>query len=483
VNEFIKRQTPETRRAILLGMESHLLSHLSPDLFAEARRLRPPQVRRGRGRAAANAVIFPPRAPHIDPPPREPIRDSESEDLSVQMLSRVNLHPDALIGNMHEYMKDNVENLKELDVRDSLSTLKDREPVRTNADLEAFVNSLLTSQFASGDLHAIEPMTELFVVELLSAGLGIGFKKVDIKDEMKKLAPLVGVPSFRLGLTVKLTQLMQAEMAALTAHIKERRERFNTWISVPPFKFGAKMFTSGGRVAPKDAISGYLAFMEELQMLPAHNGQTQVWDLLDLLKSPETDASLRAMLGEDQKGSLLDMILQIVVDYLVLLGSCPQAIDPGASDKEFDAWRQGVLRSLHTIVEQINFHLGRLERMLERKRKEENGEQKVRSLVAKYGLHTRSFNEQTLRHLLAIVFFAEQSNASTGVRAATTRHSPPSILPSKRTQQRLQSLLNLLLQLRMQTQTEEQSQDGARPEPQLVHIAATLEKFATSSPQ
>ena len=43
------------------------------------------------------------------------------------MPSRVNLHPDALIGNMHKYMQDNIETLKELDIRDALSALKDKE--------------------------------------------------------------------------------------------------------------------------------------------------------------------------------------------------------------------------------------------------------------------------------------------------------------------------------------------------------------------
>ncbi len=42
MNDFIKKQKPEIKRQILLNMEQHMLSHLTPDLFAEARRLRPP---------------------------------------------------------------------------------------------------------------------------------------------------------------------------------------------------------------------------------------------------------------------------------------------------------------------------------------------------------------------------------------------------------------------------------------------------------
>ena len=55
-------------------------------------------------------------------------------------------------------------------------------------------------------------MTELFVVELLSSGLRQRFNKADIKEEMRKLAPVICVPNFRLGLIVKLTQLLQSEM-------------------------------------------------------------------------------------------------------------------------------------------------------------------------------------------------------------------------------------------------------------------------------
>lgn len=37
--------------------------------------------------------------------------------------------------------------------------------------------------------------------------------------------------------------------------------------------FGEKIFQDGGKIAPKDAISGFLAYMEELQMLPSRSNR------------------------------------------------------------------------------------------------------------------------------------------------------------------------------------------------------------------
>lgn len=109
------------------------------------------------------------------------------------------------------------------------------------------------------------------------------------------------------------------------------------------------------------------------------------------------------------------MILQIIVDYLVLLGGWPQAFGQGASDREFDVWRQGILQSLHAILEHINTNLDRMDKLFAKKRLEENGEQKVKNMIAKHGLENLNFKQETLRSILAIVFFTERSNASPDV--------------------------------------------------------------------
>lgn len=54
-NDFISRQSPEVKKQILMGLEQHQLSHLTPELFAEARRVRPPtQAGRGNIRRSEN---------------------------------------------------------------------------------------------------------------------------------------------------------------------------------------------------------------------------------------------------------------------------------------------------------------------------------------------------------------------------------------------------------------------------------------------
>lgn len=108
--------------------------------------------------------------------------------------------------------------------------------------------------------------------------------------------------------------------------------------------------------------------------------QSQI-GILDLLRMPSSDQNLRLFyteLGLDKSfktllddGSsrsvmnmtLLDQILQMIVDYIVLLNKHAGAFElQETQTSEFNRWKQEILQNLCLILQQLNVRLNILER-------------------------------------------------------------------------------------------------------------------------
>jgi len=96
--------------------------------------------------------------------------------------------------------------------------------------------------------------------------------------------------------------------------------------------------------------------------------------MLDLLKTPSSDQNLRLfyselgldksfkMLDKNQESvmqmSLLDQILQMIVDCILLINGRPEAFDfLETQEKEFHKWKQDILQNLWRLLQQINISL------------------------------------------------------------------------------------------------------------------------------
>jgi len=63
------------------------------------------------------------------------------------------------------------------------------------------------------------------------------------------------------------------------------------------------------------------------------------------------------------KMTLLDQILQMIIDYIKLLGVYPEVFEYQESqEKEFNRWKQQILEYISFILHQVNVSLNILQR-------------------------------------------------------------------------------------------------------------------------
>ena len=64
--------------------------------------------------------------------------------------------------------------------------------------------------------------------------------------------------------------------------------------------------------------------------------------------------------------TLLDQVLQMIIDYISLINDCPEAFPLGESQqKEFNGWKQEILQHLCLIIYQVTVSLNIARRKLQ----------------------------------------------------------------------------------------------------------------------
>lgn len=187
-------------------------------------------------------------------------RDSESEDLNIPQ-QRSNFHQNAFFFNIHQFMKENVENLKTHVIKDMLSnpgggplskkkeSLAARSQILTHEDVEQYIENLITDQFkeeitqerpndqdGEGQSSLLEPkpgvksniskivgILDIAMTEVLCSKATSQLRRASSERQLSKFKIITQIPNFRLGLITKIVQMMKAEMRALEEHISKNR--------------------------------------------------------------------------------------------------------------------------------------------------------------------------------------------------------------------------------------------------------------------
>ena len=100
------------------------------------------------------------------------------------------------------------------------------QQIYTNEDLEHFCEKLVYEQFnpESGDssnmnISSITGMIDLAITEIICSKANMLSKKVSPSQLLQKLRVISQIPNFRIGLMVKIIQMMSNEMQGLRDHI------------------------------------------------------------------------------------------------------------------------------------------------------------------------------------------------------------------------------------------------------------------------
>ena len=119
-------------------------------------------------------------------------------------------------------------------------------------------------------------------------------KKVSPGQLLQKLRVVSQIPNFRIGLMVKIIQIMSKEIQGLKDHIKTESDLQKDQIIKPNmnvYQGVTKIWdylTSDEPVllSPKKCLSFFLSYLYELQQMVFESKQNKL-DALDILKKPE----------------------------------------------------------------------------------------------------------------------------------------------------------------------------------------------------
>jgi hypothetical protein len=119
-------------------------------------------------------------------------------------------------------------------------------------------------------------------------------KKVSPGQLLQKLRVVSQIPNFRIGLMVKIIQIMSEEIQGLKDHIKAESDLQKDQIikhNMNVYQGVTKIWdylTSDEPVllSPKNCLSFFLSYLYELQQMVFESKQNKL-DALDILKKPE----------------------------------------------------------------------------------------------------------------------------------------------------------------------------------------------------
>ena len=246
---------------------------------------------------------------------------------------------------------------------------------KTPTDQDDCTKTSAEQQQAGHNIHKIVGILDVAATEILCTKASFRLREATPDVPSTDLKIVTHIPNFRIGLIVKIVQFMKADLDALRGHIAKHGQASNgdqlNAKKMPVFLGHTKIWEQPEDEAPatltsQASIAYFLKYIYELQQMLFETRSTKA-GILEILKTPDSDPSLMLLCVELQlmdrhspqaNQSLLDLILQIILDYIGFLYKHPDAFEQEASQqKEFSRWKQDILQHVCLILQQVSVAL------------------------------------------------------------------------------------------------------------------------------
>ena len=247
-------------------------------------------------------------------------------------------------------MKENMVQLQTHVIKDMLTSQvlsKKKEANRiqifTNEDLEQFCESLIIDQFkedpvpqdqeqidssshdGTANIAKIVGILDIAITEIICSKANMQLRRISPDRQLSKFKIITQIPNFRIGLIVKIVQLMNNEMKGLAQHISAQQNR--SLKKLTPYKGCTRIWDLPKAdepvvLSPKACLGFFVKYIYELQQMLFETKSSKM-GVLDLLKSPNSNPNLKLLYKElglknftclDQQRDVMDMtILDLIL--------------------------------------------------------------------------------------------------------------------------------------------------------------------------
>lgn len=239
------------------------------------------------------------------------------------------------------------------------------------------------------------------------------------EKQLSKFKIITQIPNFRIGLIVKIVSLMNNEMQGLSRHTSQQQG--SSFKKLGAYKGCTRIWELPKAdapviLSPKACLSFFVKYIYQLQQMLFETKSSKM-GILDLLKLPNSDPYLKLLYQElglqnlkcsSQQTDIMDMtildqILQMIIDYIRLLCSHPDSFEfEESQQREFNRWKQEILQNICLILQQLNVALN----ILTRKHLSDAQRSKYEN--------SYSLSNKTLDKIFMILFFLDQDGETAG---------------------------------------------------------------------
>jgi len=227
-----------------------------------------------------------------------------------------------------------------------------KETIYTQEDLDQYLEGLVVDQFRGADdqdqedanIEKLMGILELAMTEIMCSKASTQLKHITNEKQLAKFKIIAQIPNFRMGLIVKIIQVMNNEIKGLVSHVNTN-DTADPSRKITVFKGSTAIWdmptaSEPKLYGPKQCLGFFLKIIQELQQMLFVTKSSKV-ATLDLLKTPASDPSLTQiykLLGLDSSFasletcevmhmSLFDQILQMTTDYISMVYNFPEAFE------------------------------------------------------------------------------------------------------------------------------------------------------------